>query len=175
MKAVEILKLSKDIHRTLSRAGEGLEGLRLFADLAAGSPEVLGALENPAIPLARRLEVFRSALDTARIPPGTRAVLLGLLHAYALHALPQLADLLERRELRAQGVEPFAVRVASGPAPEEQRRIEAFLASLVGKPVRARFALDAGLLGGFTARSESYFVDASMRGMVHKLTTPEEA
>lgn len=174
MKAAQLLKLSKDIHRIMSRTGEGLEGLRLFARLAGDRPAVLDALENPAIPLARRLEVFRSALDAAMISPGTRAILLGLLQAYALHALPSLVDLLERRELRAQGVEPLAVRVAAGPSPNEEKEIEAFLRSLLGKPVRASFSQDPDLLGGFTARSESYYVDASMRGMVQKLTTPEE-
>lgn len=174
MKASELLKLSKDIHRTLLKGGEGLEGLSLFARVAADRPAVLEALENPAIPLARRLEVFRSALDAAQTAPTTRAVLLGLLHAYAFNALPQLMDLLERRELRSQGVEPLSVRVAAGPSPDEEKTIEAFLQSLLGKPVRASFTQDPGLLGGFTARSESYFIDASMRGMVHKLTTPEE-
>jgi len=173
MKAAELLKLSKDIHRTLARGGEGLDGLRLFSRLAAEHPLVLDALENPAIPLALRLGIFRQALEAAQIFPTTRAVLLGLLHAYALNALPLLVDLLERRDLREQGVEPLAVRVAAGPSPNEEMTIEAFLQSLLGKPVRASFALDPDLLGGFTAQSESYFVDASMRGMVHKLTTAE--
>ena len=75
---------------------------------------------------------------------------------------------------RAQGVEPLAVHVPAGPSPEEEEKIRALLTSLLGKPVRPYFSRDPDLLGGFTARSDSYFVDASMRGMVLKLTSPED-
>jgi F0F1-type ATP synthase delta subunit len=174
MKTTQLLLLAKEVRRTLAKAGEGPEGLNWMARVVSENPGVPAALENPAIPLEKRLEVFRAALDEGGIRPASRAVLLALLRAYALGVLPALAEELERRELKARGVEPLAVRVAGEAAPGERAAIEKFLQALLGRPVRASYAVDADLLGGFTARSESYFVDASMRGMVHKLTTPEE-
>jgi len=174
MKTTQLLLLAKDVRRTLAKAGEGLEGLNWMARVVSEFPGVLAPLENPAIPLERRFEVFRAVLDEGGILPVSRAVLAGLLKGYALDILPALADVLEKRELKARGVEPLAVSVAGEAKPEERAAIEKFLQGLLGRPVRASYALDADLLGGFTARSDSYFVDASIRGMVHKLTTPEE-
>ena len=174
MKTTQLLLLAKDVCRTLAKAGEGLEGLNWMARVISEYPGVLGPLENPAIPLERRLEVFRAALDEGGILPASRAVLLALLKGYALGVLPALAEVLEKRELKARGIEPLSVSVAGEAKPEERAAIEKFLQALLGRPVRASYDVDADLLGGFTARSDSYFVDASMRGMVHKLTTLEE-
>ena len=51
----------------------------------------------------------------------------------------------------------------------QQANIEGELARLTGKQMRLRFAVDAELLGGVTARIGSTVYDGSLRGQLQRL------
>ncbi|GEM_PF-3565405 len=175
MKSVELRRLAHSVGRTLRKAGEPLDALALFGRLFKENPRALGLLQNPAIPLDQRDAALKSALDAAGAPPTSRAVLEGLARTFTLAVLPDLLALLETQALRRRGVLPLRVEVASEPAEAERAAIGRYLKGLLNQDLRLDFAVRPSLLGGFVARSESYFVDASLEGRVRAITSLEES
>jgi F0F1-type ATP synthase delta subunit len=161
MKAIEVRRLSQSIGKTLHKAGEPLDSLALFSQLFGERPGALAALQNPAVPLELRDAALKGALDQASVPPASRAVLEGLCRTYTLAVLPELLAHLETQALRRRGVVPLTVE------------IERYLKGLLHQELKLDYAVRPALLGGFVARSESYFVDASLAGRVRAITSLE--
>jgi len=173
MKNVELRRLANGIGKTLHKAGESLDTLDAFAVLFRGHPRVPALLQNPAIPLEQRDRALKGALDGAGAPPASRAILEGLARAYALGLLPDLLSLLEVQALRRRGIVPLRVEVAAGPSEPEKAAIERYLKGLLKQELKLDFAVRPALLGGFMARSESYFVDASLEGRIRAISSLE--
>lgn len=173
MKAVEIRRLSQNIGKTLHKAGEPLDALALFVRLFKERPGALAALQNPAVPLELRDAALKGALDQATAPPASRAVLEGLCRSFTLAVLPELLAHLETQALRRRGVVPLAVEVAAPPSDGEKAAIERYLKGLLKQELKLDYAVRPAILGGFVARSESYFVDASLEGRVRAITSLE--
>jgi F-type H+-transporting ATPase subunit delta len=174
MKAVELRRLAGAVGKTLHKAGEPLDALALFARLFREHPAALALLQNPSVPPDRRDQALRGALDRAGAPPASRAVLESLARTFTLAVLPDLLALLEAQALRRRGVLPLTVEVAAVPAEAERAAIERCLKRLLKQDLKVDYAVRPSLLGGFVARSESYFVDASLEGRVRAITSLEE-
>lgn len=174
MKAVELRRLAHGIAKALEKAGEPLDALSLFARAFTEHPRAVALLQNPAVPLELRDRVLKEAMEKAGTPPVSRAVLQGLHHTFTLALLPALAAELETRMLRRRGILPLTVEVAAPPTDGERAAIERYLNGLLKQELRLDFAVRPSLLGGFLARSESYFVDASLEGRVRAITSLEE-
>jgi len=173
MKAAELRRLAHGIGKTLHKAGEPLDTLALFVRLFRERPGALASLQNPAVPLELRDAALKGALDQASAPPASRAVLEGLCRTFTLAALPELLALLETQALRRRGVVPLTVEVAAPPSEGEKAAIERYLRGLLNQELKLDYAVRPAILGGFVARSESYFVDASLEGRVRAITSLE--
>ena len=174
MKAVELRRLAHSIGKTLHKAGEPLDSLIAFGVLFRDNPHVPALLQNPAIPLELRDRALKDSLDQAGAAPASRAILEGLARSFALGLLPDLLSLLDVQALRRRGILPLKVEVAAGPSEPEKAVIERYLKGLLNQELKLDYAVRPALLGGFVARSESYFVDASIEGRVRAITSLEE-
>ena len=173
MKAVELRRLAHSIAKTLHKAGEPLNSLAAFAALFREHPRALALLQSPAVPLELRDRALKGSLDQAGAQPASRAVLEGLCRTFTLAVLPDLLALLETQALRRRGILPLTVEVAAGPTDPEKAAIERYLKGLLKQELKLDFEVLPALLGGFMARSESYFVDASLEGRVRAITSLE--
>lgn len=173
MKSAELRRLAHDIGRALRKTGEPLTTLTAFAAILRAHPRALAMLQNPAVPLEARERALREAMDRAGAAAASRAVLEGLHRTFTLALLPELMALLEVQDLRRRGILPLKVEVASDPSAEEKAAIERYLKGLLRQELRLDYSVRASLLGGFLARSESYFVDASLEGRVRAISSLE--
>jgi len=173
MKAAELRRLAHDIGKTLHKAGESLDTLALFARLFGEHPQALALMQNPAVPADLRDRTLRQAMDQAGAAPASRAILEGLHRTFTLVLLPGLLALLETQTLRRRGILPLTVEVAAAASDSEKAAIERSLKRLLKQELRLDYAVRPSLLGGFVARSESYFVDASLEGRVRAITSLE--
>lgn len=144
-------------------------GLASFRDLYMESPELRAALASPAVVLAQRRSVITVLAKRLGVHDLVRRFLLVVNDHGRLPLLAEIASAYEELVDQESGRVTANVSVAAEPAPEQREALEARLAAITGRQVRARFSVDPSLLGGFRAEIESTVYDASVRGQLDAL------
>jgi len=159
-----------------TRTGEGrldsaraLEELHSIEALLEESDALRRVLENPAIPADRKrvvLDAIAAKIGTARQVRNFVAVLtdhrrLPLFGAILKHLEQELND--------RQGFAEADVTTARQLTQPEKQMLEAEIARLIGKKVRAKYAEDRGLLGGAVVQVGSTIYDGSVKGQLEKI------
>jgi F-type H+-transporting ATPase subunit delta len=143
-----------------------VEQLKAFDAVVQGSPDLRTVLASPSVSIARKRLVIRriaEALGLERIIRNFLLVLTDHRRAGALSEVIDAFDLLLDERLgfvRAEVVSAYELTAAQ----RQQLSIE--LAKLASSQVRMRFAVDAELIGGATARLGSKVYDGSVRGQL---------
>ena len=83
--------------------------------------------------------------------------------------LPEIAQQFQEELNQRLGLAEADVTSARELSAEERRRLETQIKSVTGKSVTARYATDAGLLGGALVRVGSTVYDGSVRGQLERL------
>ena len=146
-----------------------LQELRSLEALLKESDPLRRVLENPSIPGDRKravLDAIAQRLGAARQVRNFVAVLID--H----QRLPLFSEILKQVEQELDDRQGFAeaqvssARPLSGP---EKQMLEAEIAKLTGKKVRARYEQDATLLGGAVVQVGSTIYDGSVKGQLEKI------
>jgi F-type H+-transporting ATPase subunit delta len=146
-----------------------LQELQAFEALLKESDQLRRVLENPSIPGDRK----RAVLDaiTARLGT-TRQVRNFVAVVTDHHRLPLFSDILKELEQvldERQGFAEAQVSSARQMSDPERRMLEAEVARMTGKKVRARYTEDASLLGGAVVQVGSTIYDGSVKGQLEKI------
>ena len=172
-------------------------GLRAAAD-AFGRDEVLRVVEDPARPMAERMQVVRTVLGAESLTSLVRSVLdrdrstmaaltavveaVGsrvagqLVHLVALlldrrgvSLLPSISDEYDRLLDAKRGIVRAVVTSATELTDGEASALRERIEAMTGSRIELRRQVDPALIGGLTVRVGDRLVDASVRGRLARL------
>jgi F-type H+-transporting ATPase subunit delta len=149
-----------------ARALQELHGLDA---LLKESDQLRRVLENPSIPGDRK----RAVLDAITARLGTTRQVRNFIAILTDHRrLPLFSEILRQVEQELNDRQGFAeaqVSSARQLSDPEKQMLEAEIAKMTGKKVRARYEQDASLLGGAVVQVGSTIYDGSVKGQLEKI------
>jgi F-type H+-transporting ATPase subunit delta len=143
--------------------------LQSFAAALAASAELRNALSTPAVPVSRKRAVIGRIAGILGLSAITRNFLFILVDHRRMAALPEIVRSFEVIVDERLGFARAEVASARELKEAQRSAVTAELERLTGKRLRARFALDAALIGGLVARIGSTVYDGSLRGQLRSL------
>ena len=151
------------------RPEDALSQLRGFVGFFGQTPPLHGVLMNPAVPTARKRAVIRRLGEDISIATPVRNFLFLLVDHRRIALLPAMADALEAAIDEHHGVASADISSARPLDAPRASAIEAQLARISGRQIRARYHVEESLLGGVLARIGSTVYDGSVRGTLEEL------
>jgi F-type H+-transporting ATPase subunit delta len=146
-----------------------LQELRIIEALLEESDQLRRVLENPSIPGDRK----RAVLDAIAKRLGTTRQVRNFIAVLTDHRrLPLFSEILKQLEQELNDRQGFAEAKVSTARPlsdAEKKMLEAEIARLTGKKVRARYGQDASLLGGAVVQVGSTIYDGSVDGQLNRI------
>jgi F-type H+-transporting ATPase subunit delta len=143
--------------------------LRAIASLLAESPELRRVWENPAIPAEQKRKVLDVIAQRDEFPKQVRNLVAVLIDHRRIHFLEPIIRQLEKELDARLGFAEAQITSARALGDAEKLEFEAQVGKLTGKKVRARYGLDATLLGGAVVRLGSTIYDGSVKGQLERL------
>ena len=149
-----------------ARALQELHGIEA---LLKESDQLRRVLENPSIPGDRK----RAVIDAVTARLGTTRQVRNFIAVLTDHRrLPLFSEILKQVEQELNDRQGFAeaqVSSARQLSDPEKQMLEAEIAKMTGKKVRARYEQDASLLGGAVVQVGSTIYDGSVKGQLEKI------
>jgi F-type H+-transporting ATPase subunit delta len=146
-----------------------LQESRGIEALLQESDSLRRVLENPSIPGDRK----RAVLDAIAMRLGSTRQVRNFIAVLIDHRrLPLFSEILKQLEQELDGRQGFAeaqVSTARQLSDPEKQMLEAEIAKLTGKKVRARYEQDASLLGGAVVQVGSTIYDGSVKGQLENI------
>lgn len=146
-----------------------LHELRAVEALLAESDPLRRVLDNPSIPGERK----RAVLDGIAQRMGMTGQARNFIAVLTDHRrLPLFSDILKQVQQELNNRLGFADAEVSSARPlsdPEKRLLEAEIAKLTGKRVRARYEEDKSLLGGAVVKVGSTIYDGSVKGQLARI------
>ena len=146
-----------------------LQELHGIEALLKESDQLRRVLENPSIPGDRK----RAVLDAITVRLGTTRQVRNFIAVLTDHRrLPLFSEILKQLEQELNDRQGFAeaqVSSARQLSDPEKQKLEAEIAKMTGKKVRARYEQDASLLGGAVVQVGSTIYDGSVKGQLEKI------
>jgi len=150
-------------------ANRAIGGLRRIAGLLAESTELRRVWENPAVPADQKRKLLDEIVHREGIEPHVRNLMAVLIDHRRVQFLARITEQLEKELDARLGFAEAHITSARELADSEKRALEAQIEKVTGKKIRARFGLDASLLGGAVVRIGSTIYDGSVKGQLEKI------
>lgn len=150
-------------------ANRAVGGLRRIAGLLAESAELRRVWENPAVPADQKRNLLDAIVQREGIEKHVRNLVAVLIDHRRTHFLGRITEQLEKELDARMGFAEAQVTSARELGDPEKRVLEAQIEKVTGKKVRARFGLDASLLGGAVVRIGSTIYDGSVKGQLERI------
>ncbi len=128
---------------------------------------LVAAFRNPAVTLARRLELARR-LAPELWPPAWNLLRL-LVERQRTRQIGAIRQEFESLADEAAGIVHVALTTAVELEGDERQRYETALTRRLGRQVRLRVRADPSLIGGATIRIGDHLVDGSVRTQLERL------
>jgi len=144
-------------------------GLRRIAGLLAESTELRRVWENPAVPAEQKRKLLDAIVHQDGIERHVRNLVAVLIDHRRMQFLERITQQLEKELDARLGFAEAHITSARELGDAEKRGLEAQIEKVTGKKVRARFGLDASLLGGAVVRVGSTIYDGSVKGQLGKI------
>jgi F-type H+-transporting ATPase subunit delta len=133
------------------------------------SDQLRRVLENPSIPGDRKRAVLDAIAAKLGIIPQVRNFVAVITDHRRLRLFSEILKQLEQELNDRQGFAEAEVHSARQLSDPEKRLLEAEIAKLTGKKVRARYQQDAELLGGAVVQLGSTIYDGSVKGQLERI------
>ena len=144
-------------------------GLRRISGLLAESIELRRVWVNPAVPAEQKRKLLDAIVHREGIEQHVRNLVAVLIDHRRIPFLERIAEQLEKELDMRLGFAEAHITSARELGDAEKRSLEAQVAKVTGKKVRARCGLDASLLGGAVVRIGSTIYDGSVKGQLEKI------
>jgi F-type H+-transporting ATPase subunit delta len=148
---------------------QALGGLRRIASLMQESTELRRVWENPAVPADQKRNLLDAIVQREGIERHVRNLVAVLIDHRRMQFLDRITEQLEKELDARLGFAEAQITSARELADAERRALEAQIAKLTGKKVRAQFGLDSSLLGGAMVRVGSTIYDGSVKGQLERI------
>ena len=150
-------------------AGRAIGGLRRISSLLTESTELRRVWENPAVPAEQKRHLLDAIVQREGVEKPVRNLAAVLIDHHRIPFLERIVAQLEKELDARMGLAEAHVTSARELGDAEKRALEAQIEKVTGKKVRARFGLDASLLGGAVVRVGSTIYDGSVKGQLEKI------
>lgn len=149
----------------LDRVGDELYRV---ARTVEGEPELLDVLSDPALDVARKLEIIDGLLS-GRAHPQTVSALMYVVQAGKVRQVVAIADALAQRvaEMRAHAV--AEARTAVPLTDEQQHQLADAIGRATGKRVDLKVIVDPDVVGGVVVRVGDTVIDGSVARRLSEL------
>jgi F-type H+-transporting ATPase subunit delta len=148
---------------------QAVDQLRAFDEAFQSSAELRNVLLSPAVPMARKRALLTRLSREMRFSLPVRNFLCVVADHYRMGLLGEIRAALEQIVDERSGVVRAGVTSARELDGSQRASLEAQLARLAGKRVRAEYSVDDALIGGVIARIGSTVYDGSVRGQLDSL------
>ena len=150
-------------------ANRALGGLRRIAGLLAESTELRRVWENPAVPADQKRRLLDAIVRREGIEKPVRNLVAVLIDHRRVQFLARIMEQLEKELDARMGFAEAQISSARELSEAEKRALETQIEKATGKKVRARFGIDASLLGGAVVRVGSTIYDGSVKGQLERI------
>lgn len=157
------------IFETRLDAGRALNGLRQIVEIFEQSAELRRVWENPAVPAEQKRKLLDVIVQRDGIDRPVRNLVAVLMDHRRLIFLPRIVENLEKELDARMGFTEAQISSARELGDTEKRSLEAQIAKVTGKKVRAQYGLDPSLLGGAVVRIGSTIYDGSVKGQLERI------
>jgi F-type H+-transporting ATPase subunit delta len=146
-----------------------VDGLRGIEGLLKESVELRRVWENPAVPGDQKRKLLDAIAQREGMEPHVRNLVAVLIDHRRIPFLERITEQLEKELDARLGFAEAQVTSARELRDGEKRALEAQIAKVTGKKVRAHFGLDSSLLGGAVVRVGSTIYDGSVKGQLERI------
>jgi F-type H+-transporting ATPase subunit delta len=143
--------------------------LRAFDNTRQTSAELQNALESPAVPSSRKKAVISRIGELLRLSRVARNFLFVLVDHRRISGLTDILNSLEVVLDERLGLARAEIVAARELSDAQRKALTQELERISGRRIRARFDVDASLIGGVVARIGSTVYDGSVRGQLDSL------
>jgi F-type H+-transporting ATPase subunit delta len=150
-------------------ARRALAGLRDIVALFEQSLQLRRVWENPAVRAEQKRKLLDVIVQRDGIDRPVRNLVAVLIDHRRLAFLPRIVEQLEKELDARMGITEAQISSARELGDTEKRTLEAQIAKVTGKKVRAQYGLDPSLLGGAVVRIGSTIYDGSVKGQLEKI------
>jgi F-type H+-transporting ATPase subunit delta len=150
-------------------ANHAIGGLRRISGLLAESEDLRRVWENPAVPAEQKRNLLDAIVQREGIEKPVRNLVAVLIDHRRIPFLERITQQLEKEIDARLGFAEAKITSARELGDDEKRVLEAQVEKLTGKKVRARFGLDASILGGAVVRIGSTIYDGSVKEQLQKI------
>lgn len=140
-----------------------------LVDLVNSNSDLRHVWENPAIPADQKRNLLDAIVARDKVARQVRNFIAVLIDHRRIAALPAIAKQVQVEMDRRLGLAEAEITSARELTPAERADMEAQIARLTGKKVRAHYTLDRQLLGGAVVRLGSTIYDGSVRGQLQRM------
>lgn len=156
----------------MERKIDGAIALRQVHDMVAtveGSDDLRMVWESPAVAADRKRAVLDAVAEKSNLLRPIRNFFAVLIDHGRIPMLEQIARQFETELNTELGFVEADITSSRSLSADEKLLLEAQVAHVTGKKVRAKYAINAELLGGAVVRVGSTIYDGSVRGQLQKL------
>jgi|SRR5579862_6487906 len=150
-------------------AARATGGLRRIATLCQESLELRRVWDNPAVPADQKRKLLDAIVQREGIDKPVRNLIAVLIDHQRLPFLARIIEQLEKELDARLGFADAQISSARELGDTEKRALESQIEKTTGRKVRARYGLDASLLGGAVVRIGSTIYDGSVKGQLEKI------
>jgi F-type H+-transporting ATPase subunit delta len=150
-------------------ANRVIGGLRRITGLLSESTQLRRVWENPAVPADQKRRLLDAIVHREGIEPHVRNLIAVLIDHRRVQFLGRITEQLEKELDARLGFAEAHITSARELGDAERRTLEAQIEKVTGKKIRARFGLDASLLGGAVVRVSSTIYDGSVKGQLERI------
>jgi F-type H+-transporting ATPase subunit delta len=150
-------------------AERATSGLRQVAELLVESADLRRVWENPAVPADQKHHLLDAIVQRGGIERHVRNLVAVLIDHRRTHFLSRIIEQFEKELDARLGFAEAQISSARELADPEKRALESQIGKVTGKKVRARYQLDAALLGGAVVRVGSTIYDGSVKGQLERI------
>lgn len=143
--------------------------LRAMEALLGESDQLRRVMENPSIPGDRKRAVLDGIAQRQGMTPQVRNFIAVLTDHRRLPLFPDVLKQVEQELNDRLGFADAEVTSARELSDPEKRFLEAEIARMTGKHVRARYQHDTSLLGGAVIKVGSTIYDGSVQGQLERI------
>ncbi len=145
------------------------EELRKIVALIESHKELRGVVSSRIITGDKIAVVIQDISEKLGLSSSTQKALRLLAEMKRLGALAEIVNRWEELDLVESGTLPLVVESSYGLEAKEKTRIEEKFQSLLGKTVKASYALNSALIGGIRISAAGRTYDGSLKGWLNHL------
>ena len=137
--------------------------------LLVSSHDLRVVWENPAVSAEQKRAVLDAIARKINLPKLVRNFMAVLIDHRRVSQLAEIVREFEAEVNDRLGLAEAEITTARVLATSERKQVEKRIAEVVGKSIKARYNIDANVLGGAVVRVGSTVYDGSVRGQLQRL------